>query len=52
MPFANEPRRGAHHEREVRLAYERGRDESHTFPALLFGILIGALSVSAAVWIL
>jgi hypothetical protein len=52
MPFATEPRRAAHHEREVRLAYERGREEALTFPALLFGILIGALSVSAVVWIL
>lgn len=43
---------GTQHEREVHLAYERGRDDSLTFPALLCGILIGAAFVSAAVWIL
>lgn len=40
------------HERKVRQAYERGREDSRAFPALLCGILIGATSVSLAVWIL
>jgi hypothetical protein len=51
LPAAREAR--IQHEREVRQAYyERGREDSRAFPALLCGILIGATSVSLAVWIL
>jgi hypothetical protein len=52
MRIVPEWERSAQHEREVRLAYERGRDDAFTFPALLCGMLIGAVFVSATVWIL